>query len=145
MSELTIRRARAGDVERIAELNGTLGYPISAAIIAERLERVLAIERHIVLVAEIAGQVVGWVHGAEEETLAVGTLGEIWGLVVAADQRGRGVGRRLTEAIEEWGRKRGLTRISLRSNVIRPESHAFYERVGYTRYKTQHAYRKELA
>ncbi|HKP93072.1 MAG TPA: GNAT family N-acetyltransferase [Chthoniobacterales bacterium] len=144
MSEVTIREAKMSDVERLAELNGTLGYPVSAVVMTERLARVLPMENHTVLVAEVSGEVVGWLHGAEQEALAVGTLGEVWGLVVAAEQRGRGVGRRLMAAVEEWGRARGLAQISLRSNVIRPESHAFYERIGYTRYKTQHAYRKRL-
>jgi hypothetical protein len=34
--------------------------------------------------------------------------------------------------------------VSLRSNIVRPESHAFYEKIGYARFKTQHAYRKRL-
>ena len=33
----------------------------------------------------------------------------------------------------------------VRSNVTRPESHPFYERLGYERIKTQHSYRKTLA
>ena len=35
--------------------------------------------------------------------------------------------------------------MTVRSNVVRHESHPFYERVGYERTKTQHAYRKRLA
>jgi GNAT superfamily N-acetyltransferase len=64
---------------------------------------------------------------------------------VADGQRGKGVGRRLVEAVEQWTLGRGLAEISVRSNVIRPESHPFYERIGFSRYKTQHAYRKRLA
>jgi hypothetical protein len=32
----------------------------------------------------------------------------------------------------------------VRSNVVRAESHQFYERLGYARVKTQHAYRKRI-
>ena len=39
---------------------------------------------------------------------------------------------------------RGLGEVSVRSNVIRAESHPFYERLGYVRFKTQHAYRKRI-
>ena len=39
---------------------------------------------------------------------------------------------------------RGLPEVSVRSNVVREESHPFYERLGYTRAKTQHVYRKAL-
>jgi GNAT superfamily N-acetyltransferase len=71
-------------------------------------------------------------------------MAEIFGLVVAQGRRASGVGRRLVEAVEQWARGRGLTDISVRSNVVRPESHSFYERIGYPRLKTQHVYRKRL-
>ena len=144
MNELIIRTAKIDDANRIAELSGTLGYPVGVQTMEERLARVLKLETHSVFVAERNGEVVGWTHGAEREMLELGCRCEICGLVVAENERGRGVGRRLIEAIEKWGRDRGLKDIFVRSNVIRPESHPFYERIGYTRYKTQHAYRKEL-
>jgi GNAT superfamily N-acetyltransferase len=143
MTDLKIRKATAADAPAIARLSGQLGYPVEPAAIAERLGRVLPRDEHVVFVAETA-QVVGWTHAAEQEILEVGTLCEIWGLVVADGQRGKGVGRQLIEAVEDWARHRGLTEVSVRSNVIRPESHPFYERIGFARYKTQHAYRKRL-
>jgi len=66
------------------------------------------------------------------------------GLVVDARQRRQGVGRRLVAAVEAWAARRGLELVSVRSNVARAESHPFYERLGYARVKTQHAYRKRL-
>jgi GNAT superfamily N-acetyltransferase len=144
MNGLIIRKAQLADANGIAELSGTLGYPVSGQTMEQRLTRVLKLETHSVFVAERNGEVVGWTHGAEQETLELGCRGEIWGLVVAENERGRGVGRRLIEAVEKWARDRGLENMSVRSNVVRPESHPFYERIGYTRYKTQHAYRKQL-
>jgi GNAT superfamily N-acetyltransferase len=64
--------------------------------------------------------------------------------VVDAAQRGLGVGRALVDAVESWARTRGLDRVVVRSNVVRLESHPFYERIGYKRIKTQHVYRKGL-
>jgi GNAT superfamily N-acetyltransferase len=144
VNKLKIRKATTNDAAAIAQLSGQLGYPVEADIMRERLERFLQLEEHAVFVAE-TNEVVGWIHGAEYELLEVGRHGEIWGLVVADGQRGKGVGRQLTDAVEQWARSRGLDEISVRSNVIRPESHPFYERLGFTRYKTQHAYRKRLA
>jgi GNAT superfamily N-acetyltransferase len=144
MREPIIRPATIGDADRVAELSGTLGYPVTGETMAERLGRVLQLETHTVLVAEISGEIVGWTHGAEQELLELGFRCEILGLVVAEGQRGRGTGRRLVEAVEQWARDRGLEQIFVRSNIIRPESHPFYERIGYERYKTQHAYRKRL-
>jgi GNAT superfamily N-acetyltransferase len=144
VNTLKIRKATADDALTIAQLSGQLGYPVEAHVMRERLERFLQLEEHAVFVAETT-KVIGWIHGAEYELLEVGRHAEIWGLVVADGQRGKGVGRQLIDAVEQWARDRGLDEISVRSNVIRPESHPFYERLGFTRYKTQHAYRKRLA
>lgn len=144
MNDLLVRQAQLADASRMAELSGTLGYPVSSQAMERRLARVLKLETHCVFVAEKNGEVVGWSHGVEQEMLELDCRAEIWGLVVAENERGRGVGRRLIEAIEKWARDRGLADMSVRSNVVRPESHPFYERIGYTRYKTQHAYRKSL-
>ena len=144
MNDLLVRQAQLADASRMAELSGTLGYPVSSQAMDRRLGRVLNLETHCVFVAEKNGEVVGWSHGVEQEMLELDCRCEIWGLVVAEAARGRGVGRRLIEAIEKWARDRGLADMSVRSNVVRPESHPFYERIGYTRYKTQHAYRKPL-
>jgi GNAT superfamily N-acetyltransferase len=143
-SDIIIRKANASDAARIAELSGTLGYPASAEVMHERLDRVLKLETHVVFVAIAKGEIVGWTHGAEQEILEIGCVCEIWGLVVDENHRGHGVGHLLIQAIEQWALARGLNEISVRSNVVRPESHHFYERIGYERFKTQHAYRKEL-
>jgi N-acetylglutamate synthase-like GNAT family acetyltransferase len=143
VTELKIRKATSIDSPAIARLSGQLGYPVEPEAMAGRLDRVLERNEHVVFVAENV-EVVGWIHAAEQEILEYGTLGEIWGLVVAHDQRGRGVGQRLIEAVEAWARARGLSEIHVRSNVIRRESHPFYERIGFERFKTQHAYRKRL-
>jgi GNAT superfamily N-acetyltransferase len=54
------------------------------------------------------------------------------------------VGRVLVAAAEAWAASRGLALMTVRSNVTRSESHPFYERLGYLKIKTQHAYRKRL-
>jgi len=64
---------------------------------------------------------------------------------VDQEYQGQGVGRRLVVAVERWAVMRGLEQIAVRSNVLRTDSHPFYERLGYTRTKTQHAYRKPLS
>jgi len=142
---MTIREARSADAERLAELSGELGYPVETEDIRRRLERLSTKPDHAVFVAEAwPGLVVGWTHTAEHEILEIGRFCEILGLVVAAGQRGAGTGRLLVERVERWAAERGLKHVSVRSNVARPESHPFYERIGYIRTKTQHAYRKYL-
>jgi len=145
MSELAIRRAAERDAPRLADLSGVLGYPSAAAELGARLERLLASSQDLVLVAESAtGQVVGWLHGAEQELLESGRRCEILGLVIDPEHRGRGICSCLVSAVEAWARGREREQMTVRSNVARTESHPFYERLGYARAKTQHAYRKRL-
>jgi GNAT superfamily N-acetyltransferase len=145
MADVSIRAATQVDAARLAALSEVLGYPVSADELGERLGRLLGRDGQLVLVAEvIPGQIVGWLHGAEQELLESGRRCEILGLVVDATHRGRGVGRRLVQAAEAWASARGLDQMAVRSNVARAESHPFYERLGYMRTKTQHAYRKPL-
>jgi GNAT superfamily N-acetyltransferase len=145
INDLVVRRTGSTDAAKVAELSGILGYPVDRETMQRRLERLDGRDEHVVFVAEIRGEIVGWIHGVEHEFLVAGRIGEICGLVVAEGQRTSGVGRRLVEAIEQWARGRGLDQVSVRSNVARGESHPFYEKVGYTRLKTQHVYRKSLA
>jgi hypothetical protein len=55
------------------------------------------------------------------------------------------MGRELCRAAEEWARGCGVTRIRVRSNVIRERAHAFYLRDGYARVKTSAVFEKVLA
>lgn len=144
-ARLIIRTALLGDAPDLATLSGVLGYPVADEALSMRLGRLLSRSEDIVLVAELApGHVVGWLHGTDQEVLESGRRCEILGLVVDAAYRGQGVGRQLVAAVEWWAARRGLERMVVRSNVARTESHPFYERLGYVRAKTQHAYRKEL-
>jgi GNAT superfamily N-acetyltransferase len=146
MTEVSIRRATLRDAPRLAALSEVLGYPVAVETIAQRLRRLLERTEEVVLVAELApGRVVGWLHAAEQELLESGRRCEILGLVVDGDHRDQGVGRRLVDAVESWASTRGLEQMAVRSNVVRTESHPFYERLGYVRTKTQHAYRKRLS
>jgi GNAT superfamily N-acetyltransferase len=145
-ADASIREATRADAARLAALSEVLGYPVTADALAERLGRLLGRDEELVLVAEVGpGRVVGWLHGAERELLESGRRCEILGLVVDEPHRGRGVGRRLVQAVEAWASARGLDQMAVRSNVARAESHPFYARLGYVRVKTQHAYRKRLS
>ncbi len=141
----TIRRARAADAARLAELSGQLGYPSSAAEISKRMRKLNAASLSALFVAESqeAG-VIGWAQVSVTHLLEVGTRAELNGLIVAEGQRSLGAGAKLLEAAEHWARKHGCPGMSVRSNVIRERAHKFYERQGYEHYKTQKAFRKAL-
>jgi len=144
MAKLKIRRARPGDVGRLAELAGELGYPTTAAEMKVRLRRVKPAATNAIFVADDGGEVIGWIHVSVSYLLEVPLRAEINGLVVSAATRSRGAGARLLEAAEAWARTKKCEGMSVRSNVIRERAHAFYERNGYEHYKTQKSFRKPL-
>ena len=130
----------------MAVLSSQLGYPVSSTVLAERLAKVLERTDELVVVAcSSDGAVIGWGHGAEQRFLEASKRCELLGLVVEVDHRREGIGQQLVAAVERWAGDRGITEISVRSNVLRAESHPFYQRLGYQRTKTQHVYRKPLS
>jgi GNAT superfamily N-acetyltransferase len=142
---IKIRAASLDDAAEIARLSGELGYPADTHAIRARLAGLLSGERHYVAVADAAdGRLLGWTHVEQRRHLVDEETAEIMGLVVDSHGRRGGVGRSLVAAIEQWAAARGLGRIVVRSNVMRAESHPFYEALGYARKKTQHTYKKAL-
>ena len=141
MHDVTIRRATLDDAAAIASLAGELGYPTTADAMRPRL----AAQLERVLVAECGGRVAGWIQVREMEAIESGAFAEISGLVVAEPLRGGGIGARLVDAAEAWARERGFARIRVRSNVVRTETHRFYERRGYATVKSQRVFDKVLA
>jgi GNAT superfamily N-acetyltransferase len=136
---------RLADAGAVAALATQLGYPSTEAEIRRRYEWIERDDDSRLLVAEHHdGRVVGWIHAQKTCMLEADPRTEIWGLVVDETARGRGVGRRLLEAAEQWAREQGLTVVTLRSNSLREAARAFYEHLGYTITKNQNAFRKTL-
>jgi GNAT superfamily N-acetyltransferase len=141
----TIRSPQLSDLPRLSQLSSQLGYPVPEADLGRRLTHLLSRPDHHIVLAETSPDlVVGWIHAAEQWVLESELTCEILGLVVDQSCRGQGIGRMLVAAVESWAATRGLAAIKVRSNVARAESHPFYQRLGYTRIKSQHVYRKSL-
>jgi GNAT superfamily N-acetyltransferase len=141
---MLIRPATIADAPDIARLANQLGYRASDQQIAARLTSLLGSAAHFIAVAAMPPSLVGWVAAERRLLLESGERVELVGLVVASTARRAGIGRALVQAAEAWAVAQKLRVISVRSNVARAESHPFYERLGYTRTKTQHAYSKQL-
>jgi len=142
---LRIREAQLDDAPAIAALAGVLGYAVEPEEMGNRLSRVLARGEDTVLVAASgADELAGWLHGARHTLLTSPLTCEILALVVSARHRRLGVARGLVTTLESWARSHGVTTLTVRSNIVRLESHAFYASLGYDRIKTQHVYRKPL-
>ena len=140
----SIRPMKSGDCAAVAELCGQLGYPATPREIRARFDSITARGFGAVLVAENDGLLVGWVHAAVAPVLEADLYAEIAGLVVDASCRSQGIGAALVESAEAWARTAGCRAMRVRSRVMRERAHAFYERRGYVRIKTQHAFEKQL-
>ena len=140
-----VRRARKEDAAAIAALAGQLGYPSTQEQVEKRLVRILTDSAHVLFVAESSGgRIGGWLQVFGYHVVESDARAEVAGLVVDETQRGSGIGRLLMQHAENWAREKGYAAVALRSNIIRHEAHAFYQRIGYTIPKTQHVFRKEL-
>lgn len=102
---------------------------------AEALSRALTAlpENAVLLVAELDAQVAGVAY-AESATdyFTKERHGHLGILIVAEHAEGRGVGRALLGAIDQWAKSRGYRFVTL--NVFEGNAHArkVYERAGYT-------------
>jgi predicted N-acetyltransferase YhbS len=143
-AEVKIRRAKNGDAARITLLSGELGYPTTEKEMKVRLRRVLPKKDHIVLIAELGGEVIGWMHLSICDFLESASFAEINGLIVAEGHRSAGAGAKLIEAGKKWALQKKCRLMHVRSNVIRERAHAFYERQGFIHYKTSKIFRRPL-
>jgi ribosomal protein S18 acetylase RimI-like enzyme len=129
---VVIRRIQPADAPAAAKLLTALGYPSSAAQVAQRLASGAEGADMAVFVAEFQGRVAGLLSfHCIPMFHADGCLGRITSLVVANEFRQRGIGRRLVLAGEEFGWANRCTRIEVTSGDQRPEAHAFYQHLGY--------------
>jgi GNAT superfamily N-acetyltransferase len=142
---ISIRAARAGDAAALTSLSAELGYPGDERQVEQRFGWIARDPRQRIFVAtDAAGAVVGWVHVNFGRWLVVNPRGEVMGLVVSSAMRGQGIGRQLMNAAETWTREQGGTVLTLRSNIVRKEAHAFYERLGYKVTKTSLNFSKNV-
>ena len=141
-----VRQMLPEDAASVAELTSQLGYPANVSEIKRRYDLITQRWDARLLVAKPSDMpIVGWIHVQATYLLEADPRAEIWGLIVAEEARGLGVGRALVEAAEEWAVQLGLETVVVRSNVVRLQAQGFYEHLGYSVTKTQNAYRKALA
>lgn len=141
---ISIRKAQLEDSSQIAALSGQLGYGADHEAMLGRLSTLLAMPDHSVLIALKNGETVGWIHGCETYRVASDAFVEIGGLVVDAQARRSGIGQQLVESLQAWAEARGYTKLRVRCNSKRIESHAFYKHIGFELSKEQKALDKAL-
>lgn len=114
-----------------ASILSKLSAPQANAERQERWRKVLASDEVDVLVAELDGQVVGFVSSGtthDNEGLQKAT-GEIYAIYVSFDQQRTGIGRKLISAALSGLEKRGFSEATLWTAL--PSARSFYEAVGF--------------
>jgi GNAT superfamily N-acetyltransferase len=128
-----LRDAKSSDAPRLVELIHELGHEIDEKALRKNL-RTLKRLGETPLLATLDKEVIGLCGVHRTITLhRDAPLGRITILVVAEEAQGRGIGRLLVEAAEDWLRKHGCKLVEVTSNDRRAEAHAFYRHLGYER------------
>ena len=140
-SPVRIRRARKSDLSRLQQLYDQLHLDNYMSLRVPRTRRAAAFDRlardrnHTILVAEVAGKIVGTCHVIVVPHLghALKPFAVVENVVVDADARSSGIGQHLMAAATDLARRRGCYKMALTSNIARGRAHRFYERLGWTR------------
>ncbi len=145
MAEGTIREARTEDAQALARLNREeMGYDYPPDKTKEKLSLLLESGKDKILVAELGGAVVGYVHLNDYDVLYMDHMKNIMGIAVSSSCRRMGIGGKLLAAAEGWARETGAEGVRLVSGESRTGAHAFYRSVGYSGNKKQLNLKKKL-
>lgn len=141
---MNIRIARPVDSIAIAEITAEgLGYDCTPEMIAQNIASLDSSHARL-FVAEVDGEVVGFVEPQVYEAVYFPPLVNILGLAVWKSHCGMGIGKALMEAAENWAKEIGAKGVRLNSGADRTNAHAFYRNIGYEAKKQQIRFLKEF-
>ena len=134
--EILIREIEERDYADVLKIwNNELGnHSFTAENIASHHESFKGNENYKAFVAELENCIVGIVYIMQYLPWGVGQGEQFWiqGIAVKGDMQGKGIGNKLLEHIEKYGREKGVKYITLNTGFKRTAAHAFYERNGYS-------------
>jgi ribosomal protein S18 acetylase RimI-like enzyme len=144
-AEVRVRRVGADDVADIAGLSSALfredagqrdpfvdlSWPEKEG--REYFAGLVDGERSLCLVAESAGEAVGYLAGrmGERTTLRPVEVAELESMYVLEGYRGKGVGARLVDEFLGWAGSRGAERASVVAYAANERAIRFYQRAGF--------------
>jgi GNAT superfamily N-acetyltransferase len=137
MAHTVIRPARPDDLDPLVDLLRMLfaieaDFDFDAARQRQGLAMLLAHETAVILVAEAAGRVIGMCSGQLTISTAEGGFALlVEDVVVAGPWQGKGVGRELLAALEQWATARKIARLQLLADRNNGAALEFYRKLGW--------------
>lgn len=125
---ILIREAVEEDAEPLAKLATELGYKTTKDDVAKRFSKLKIKEGHHIYVA-VEKKVVGFISFEHYETIYFDSGINITGFVVEEEQRNKGIGRTLMEAVEKYAIANKFAFIRANSGSKRIEAHEVYRRL----------------
>lgn len=133
------------DSEIVAKLLGQLGYESTPEHALERIKKINKTQNGTTFASiNNEDKIIGFLQVVVNERLTAETCGEIVNLVVDEKERDRGIGKGLIEQAVNWLKDRGCSKLRIRCNTIRNDTHTFYEHLGFTEKKTQKVFDKNI-
>lgn len=128
---MIIEKLKLEDIPDLLELYKELGpFEVSFESSLETYKKMLMDEAYLLLVAKEDNNVIGSVLGICCKSL-VGSFLVIEDVVVKESLRGKGIGRKLMESLDEFAKTKHCDYAILVSSGFRKEAHKFYESVGF--------------
>lgn len=135
---MEIRECVISDYKSIYQLNrDAFGYHYDLDKTKYRLGEILVRTTDKIYVACIEGRVVGYIHGSDYECTYSDSLKNIMAIAVDEGYRGKGVGKALLAAVEDWAKRCNCCGVRLVSGFDRTNAHEFYLHCGYVNRKQQ--------
>ncbi|MEX2298780.1 MAG: GNAT family acetyltransferase [Dongiaceae bacterium] len=123
---MSIRRYRAEDFDAVASLWEDVGFNMPPNEPRRDIEFLLRHDNAVLLVDDVDGTVMGTILAGHD-----GHRGWLYRFAVWPEHRGKGHGRALFAAAEQWLAARGLVKIELLIRGDNMRVKPYYERVGY--------------
>jgi len=142
--KMSSRLAELKDAEFITGLCEQLGYKTTVEKIQDRLSEILKNGDHCVFVIPGNENIIGWIHAFYTSRIESGSFVEIGGLIVDSAYRKKGIGRELVKKVIEWADLRKCSKLRVRCNSLRQETHRFYTNLSFLEIKEQKVFELEL-
>lgn len=131
---IIIRKATISDVKELLPLLDQLGYSTSKEELTKRFNDFCSIDGYGVAVAWHTNKIVGFVAWSKSKLFVSYSVRiHVEGLVVDKEYRGKAVGKKLMQFVENYARSLGPAIIDLTSGQRRANdgTHQFYANLGY--------------